>query len=61
MTSTNHKQLTSPAGRKVPVNVSLELRILDLIDELSFKLFGRSEGKRSETISHILKEYLGIK
>lgn len=57
----NQKSLINPAGRKVPVNVSLELRILELIDEESFKMFGRSEGKRSETISHILKEYLRVK
>lgn len=58
---TNQKSLVSPSDRKVPVNVSLELRILDLIDEEAFKLFGRSDGKRSETISHILKEYLRVK
>lgn len=56
----NQKSIVNPAGRKVPVNVSIELRILDLVDEEAFKLFGRSEGKRSETISHILKEYLRV-
>ena len=58
---TNQKSLVSPADRKVPVNVSLELRILDLIDEEAFKLFGRSDGKRSETVSHILKEHFHVK
>lgn len=58
---TSQKSLVSPSDRKVPVNVSLELRVLDLIDEEAFKLFGRSEGKRSETIGHILKEYLRVK
>lgn len=61
MANHSQKSLTSPAERKVPVNVSLELRILDLIDEEAFKLFGRTEGKRSETITQILKDYFHIR
>lgn len=55
------KSLTNPAGRKIPVNISLELRLMDLVDEEAFKLYGRVEGKRSETISSIIKDHFKIR
>lgn len=58
---TNKKSLVSEANRKVPINISLELRLRDIVSEEAFKRFGMSEGKISETVSQILKEYFHIK
>ena len=58
---TKQKSLINPADRCIPVNVSLPLKVLDVVDEESFRLFGRKEGKRSETITMILKDHLHIK
>ena len=59
--ASNHKNLLSPAERRTPVNISMPLRVLDRVDELSFTWYGTQSGKRSETVVKILKEYLKIK
>jgi len=48
------RKLENPASRKVPVNISLSLRVLDRIDEIAGK------GKRSEIIEAILKKDFNI-
>jgi hypothetical protein len=49
------KKLTNPAARKVPINISLELRIVDMIDERVGK-----KGNRSDFIENILKRSFGL-
>lgn len=56
----SQKSLTSPADRRIPVNLSIPLRVLDAIDEESFRMFGTVSGKRSETVVKIIKDYLHI-
>jgi metal-responsive CopG/Arc/MetJ family transcriptional regulator len=48
------RKLNNPSARKIPVNISLSLYVLDAVDEIS----GR--GKRSEVIEEILKKDLHI-
>lgn len=48
------RKLENPAARKVSVNVSLELRIVDMIDERV------GSGNRSEYIENIIKREFGV-
>jgi metal-responsive CopG/Arc/MetJ family transcriptional regulator len=47
----------NPIDRKVPVNISMELKVMDAVDDEAYKL-GKN---RSQVIVDILKEYLHIK
>jgi hypothetical protein len=57
----NQKALVNPASRKTPVNVSMELRVLDAVDEEAYKRYGLTNGARSKVIVEILKDHLKIK
>lgn len=55
------KSLINPSDRKTPVNLSIPLNLLDVIDEEAFKRYGLSQGARSKVVVEILKESLKIK
>ena len=55
-----HTNSRNPVERRVPVNISISLKLLDALDEYAYKEFGTTSGKRSEAISKILKEHLHV-